>query len=470
MSWVLFFSITFITKVHTIDLYSPWIISAGPTFNAYKYNVLQHLTSISPYFESISDGLNPDPPQGCKVNKAVYLVRHGSIYVNDNDYFLTIEPFLQRLKNSSYYVDFSNSTELAFLTHWTSYILNSKEQIEKLAKLGFVESFNFGARLAHRYPHLLPVKKDASFKVWGSSANRTLRSAEALFAGLYAGHETIGNVVSILEGRDQGANTLTPRRTCPIFNTSHAFKLSDEWLKYYTVPIIARLNAKGSGFQFTPKDVLAMQELCGYETIIRGSSAFCEIFTSEEWLSFEYYEDIKYYYELGYGNTKSVSLGMPWVVATGNLLNQTDVNDQHLYISIVHRQMPPFVVTALGLYNDSEYTSPTNINHTLPLNEINNRRAWKTSRFLTFMGNIALERLDCASAAYTGSFVRVLVNSAPEPLPGCRSGPSFSCPLKQYMDYVKRRSDSYEAFTKACGLENRNAAETLSFFVNEKVV
>ena len=37
-----------------------------------------------------------------------------------------------------------------------------------------------------------------------------------------------------------------------------------------------------------------MFELCGYETVIRGSSPFCslDLFTPNEWLGFEYMNDV----------------------------------------------------------------------------------------------------------------------------------------------------------------------------------
>ncbi|CAF4621993.1 unnamed protein product, partial [Rotaria socialis] len=79
-----------------IDLHSPWTMSAGSTYGSYKFNVLQHLTGISPYFESNSEGLNPDPPQDCVIDKVAYLIRHGAIYVNEYDYVSTIQPFLER--------------------------------------------------------------------------------------------------------------------------------------------------------------------------------------------------------------------------------------------------------------------------------------------------------------------------------------------------------------------------------------
>ena len=47
-----------------------------------------------------------------------------------------------------------------------------------------------------------------------------------------------------------------------------------------------------------------MQQLCGYETVIRGSSSFCRLFTAKEWLSCEYY------YEIGYEKFLSSYLGI----------------------------------------------------------------------------------------------------------------------------------------------------------------
>ncbi|CAF2059459.1 unnamed protein product [Rotaria magnacalcarata] len=470
MSPLLLLLISFIIKACAIDLHSPWTMSAGSTYGSYKFNVLHHLTGISPYFESNSEGLNPDPPQDCTIDRVAYLLRHGALYVNEYDYVSIIEPFLQRLKNASNYVKFSESTDLSFLTHWTSPVSNSREQIAKLSKLGYLEAFSLGTRLAYRYPNLMPTAKDTSFKVWGSNANRTKHSAEALFAGLFAGHETIGKMVNVSENSDRGADTLTPTRSCPNFDVSKGTRQADVWLKNYAVPIIARLNAKVPGFHFSAHDVMAMQELCGYETIIRGSSLFCGIFTSEEWLSFEYYFDIKYYYELGYGNDLSPTLGMPWLVATSDLLAHAKANNQRLYISVAHRQIPPLILTALGLFNDSEYLGTSNVNPVLPLDKINYQRAWKTSSFISFLSQIALERLNCKSTAYNGSYVRILVNSVPKPLPGCVSGPSDSCPLKQFTDYVKQRHKQYEDFTKACGVKNKNVPDAMTFFVKEQTV
>lgn len=44
---------------------------------------------------------------------------------------------------------------------------------------------------------------------------------------------------------------------------------------------------------------MALCDSTGYETAIRGSSKLCEVFTEEEWLEFEYGQDLYYYHMLG---------------------------------------------------------------------------------------------------------------------------------------------------------------------------
>lgn len=91
----------------------------------------------------------------------------------------------------------------------------------------------------------------------------------------------------------------------------------------------------------------------------------------------------------------------------------------------------------------------------MPTTHINYERAWKTSQILPFLANVALERLSCsataggnATASQTNAaevtaqggeaeaYVRVLVNQAPVPLPGCSEGPGASCPLASFTTFV----------------------------------
>jgi acid phosphatase len=65
-----------------------------------------------------------------------------------------------------------------------------------------------------------------------------------------------------------------------------------------------------------------MQLLCGFETIAKGSSPWCDVFTKDEWEGFEYARDIIHYYRAGPGNPYSASMGWLWLNVTANLLRE----------------------------------------------------------------------------------------------------------------------------------------------------
>jgi hypothetical protein len=43
---------------------------------------------------------------------------------------------------------------------------------------------------------------------------------------------------------------------------------------------------------FTATDIIAMLQLCSYETQALGYSAFCGLFSEEDFLNYEYYFDL----------------------------------------------------------------------------------------------------------------------------------------------------------------------------------
>lgn len=159
---------------------------------------------------------------------------------------------------------------------------------------------------------------------------------------------------------------------------------------------------------------------------------------------------------------------MPWLNATTGLLAASN-SSQPLWFSFTHREEPPFVLAALNLFNNSAYTPSSNANDTMPTSEINFSRAWKTSDILPFLGHIALERLECEPpipSFTTNSYIRVLVNSAPIPIPGCQNGPGASCSLGDFVNYVQERNAVYGDFVGKCGIDNTNgnATNTLQIY------
>lgn len=60
------------------------------------------------------------------------------------------------------------------------------------------------------------------------------------------------------------------------------------WTAIYLNKTTARLQRFVRGVDLTTTDTYAMQSLCAYETVALGFSAFCGLFTEQEWKGYEY--------------------------------------------------------------------------------------------------------------------------------------------------------------------------------------
>ncbi|TQV90621.1 repressible acid phosphatase [Cordyceps javanica] len=441
-------------------------VSASALYSTYDFEPLHHLSGIAPYFEPQDPPASPEAPPGCAAARAAYLVRHAAIYANDFDYEEYIEGFVDKLANAT--VDWTRVPELSFLAGWSAPV--SDAEVSLLTRVGRLEATQLGVDLNFRYPNLSVPRQ-----VWTSSASRTLQSARSLARGLERDEGSI-EVRSVYESKEAGADSLTPYKACPAYSSSAGSDQSDEFTKRFTKPIIARLKKAASGFNFTANDIFGMQQLCGYETVIRGKSPFCslDLFGPDDWLAWEYSEDVRYHYNVGYGSNVAGYNGLPWLKATGDLLmrdvknssNDSSSRVDDLLVSFTHREMPPMVIVAMGLFNNSEFGGAPNVNDTMPTDRINFRRAWKSSNILPFLGNIAIERLECrGSHGYDdGDFYRVLVNSSPQPLPSCNDGPGTSCSRDAFGKYLEERADMFTGFTEHCNATYKNSTDVMTLY------
>jgi len=157
-----------------------------------------------------------------------------------------------------------------------------------LTRTGTSEAANLGVQIAQRYPGL-----NIPNKIWASTAERTLKTAQYFTTGLAINASDI-QITQVPEGKGEGANSLTPYSSCPNYSSSAGTEQAETFQDVYSRPIIARFNAQASAFNFTKYDVYAMSLLCGYETVIRGSSPFCglDVLNPNDWLGWEYVNDI----------------------------------------------------------------------------------------------------------------------------------------------------------------------------------
>lgn len=202
------------TSLLTVALCATRVLSHSP--NQYYFDPIQHLAGVTPPFDILDPPLDPTPPQGCNVTRAAYLVRHAAIFANDFDYETYIEPFVQKLGNTS--VDWTKVPVLNFLATWQNPITDAEQ--EMLTRSGKLEASRLGVDVAQRYQKLRTPKK-----IWTSTAERTVKSAKSFSSGI-ADDASDVRVVEISEGEEEGASSLTPYKSCPAYSSSAGSKQS----------------------------------------------------------------------------------------------------------------------------------------------------------------------------------------------------------------------------------------------------
>ena len=178
-----------------------------------------------------------------------------------------------------------------------------------LTTVGTLSSFSTGVRLRTRYQHLLErtsLEKTPT-KFWASDSNRVIETAKHFAAGFFGIDYDIANkaiLQVISEHSSLGADTLTPGRTClankkdEMEGQRKGYRLLNEYRASY-MPAIRERLAKQTDMYFEDHEIYAMQEMCGFEITVRGRSDWCDVFTQDEFLSFEYARDLLHYYRAG---------------------------------------------------------------------------------------------------------------------------------------------------------------------------
>ncbi|KAL4805869.1 histidine phosphatase superfamily [Aspergillus unguis] len=423
------------------------------------WNIHHHLGGYGPWIEKIDGPIQGiEPPAECHVEQVHMMARHGERYPTRSAGNRQLG-LLNRIKEANVVLNGS----LSFLNDWQYFTRNPEEDFDQLTRTGpysgTLGAFTTGTRLLTRYRHLLPSASKLRF--WASDSRRVIETAQYFAAGLLGlDWESSGKaeLEIIPETFEQRANTLTPGDTCLLYlqdtvnGHDKGMNMLAQFQQAYAPAIADRLISEEGNSAlgtFTNPEIFSMQEMCGFETLVRGSSPWCDVFNREDWENFEYARDLVHYYRAGPGNPYAGAMGWLWLNATAGIL-QSGPKAGTLFFSFVHDgDIAPFL-EALDIMKDSKYDPD------LPTTHRATDRVWRTSSVLPMGGRIILERMNCA-ANYTDKdgkpFVRININDRNVPLPYCSSGPGSSCPLDEFLAHVARRGTEVGVFEEVCGLD-----------------
>ena len=166
-----------------------------------------------------------------------------------------------------------------------------------------------------------------NIRFWASDSQRVIDTARYFGAGFFGlDWQNTTTLQVIPETADRGGDTLTPGDTCLLYvedqeeGHDKGYGMLNAFRATYLNATRQRLLKQNPGIEFTDDEVYAMQEMCGFETTVRGTSSWCDVFTREEFLGFEYARDLLHYYRAGPGTKYGAVMGWLWLNATMNLM------------------------------------------------------------------------------------------------------------------------------------------------------
>ncbi|KAF2770494.1 phosphoglycerate mutase-like protein [Teratosphaeria nubilosa] len=267
-----------------------------PIQGANGQNIYHQMGQLSHYFPN-PDGFGVDEyslPAGAEIVQLNMLSRHGARYPTTGAGATTLAAkILNHTTGVSGYNQTNFTGSLDFLNKWT-YKLGA----EILTPVGKQELFDSGTLHQYLYGHLYP-NNGTKILARTTSQDRMLKSAEYFMAGFF-GLDWTQNatlVVAIEATTGIWNNSLAGYDNCNNSNTgvsAGGTNATNQWASIYLANATSRLAAMAPDFNWTVTDSHNAQSLCAYETVALGYSAFCGLFTWDEWEGYEYSVDINF--------------------------------------------------------------------------------------------------------------------------------------------------------------------------------
>jgi len=391
---------------------------------------------------NISDAV---PPQ-CSITFAQILSRHGArdpTASKTAQYNATIQKIHANVRNFT--------GQYAFLSSYT-YTLGA----DQLTTFGQQELVNSGEKYYQRYEqladHLTPfVRSSSEARVVESAQNWTQGFHSAKLADARSRHRDSAYPypIVVIDEADGSNNTLN-HDLCNVFENGPDSKIASHaqaiWTSVFIPPIQARLNAALPGANLSATDTINMMDLCPFNTVASPTgtvSAFCALFTENEWHQYGYYETLNKYYGYSYGNPLGPTQGVGFANELIARLTDQPVHDQsstnhtlddspvtfplrrQLYADFSHDNDMTAIFSALGLYNGTAPLPNTTVVEAPQANGYS--AAWT----VPFAARAYFEKMSCRG--HGEELVRVIVNDRVLPLTQCGGDRLGRCTLSSFV-------------------------------------
>ncbi|GAA6014183.1 hypothetical protein JCM11491_004131 [Sporobolomyces phaffii] len=428
-------------------------------------DIAEYWGNLSPAYSVSSSkyGLDTATPSlakdNCSITQVHLYFRHGARYPTTGS---APSAFAAKLHNASV-AGFSASGNLSFLNDWT-YKLGA----ELLTPFGRQQDFMLGVQARQEYGALLNnFTESGTLPVWRTQSQDRMVKTMLNFAGGFFGIPEYQDSVNIEIGVEAKGvvNSGAPYDTCKNADLAYGSvgsKAATQFVQPYFNQTAKRLGESATGFNFTSTDVIAMLQLCAYETVALGYSSFCPLFTNEEFRVFEQYYDISFYGNNFLGSPVAAAQGLGYLQELVSRLNHTLISnfsmeanqtldgnnktfplDQSIYADAAHEVSIADALAALNLTALAKSGPPST-------SSLDSNHTFIASQVVPFATALQIQVAECKDLTPTKQ-IRFILNDAVIPLTykGCGDNANGFCAYDTVLQALIARIDEID-FDHAC--------------------
>ncbi|OAD60200.1 Multiple inositol polyphosphate phosphatase 1 [Eufriesea mexicana] len=260
------------------------------------------------------------PPEylGCIPEKIWLILRHGTRYPGRKYISSIIEklPELQKIILYNYEGNKTQFTEedAALFKQWK--ITFNKDDVMNLTEEGELEMIDLAERYQSRFPTIMSeIYNNQIYKFKYTATQRTEESAKYFATGLFGRYNSYQVQYPQAEHKDP---VLRFYKHCQRWRSEVDKNLNSqiEKQKFLKSEIYKKMLANVSirtGYQVDYENVYLMYLMCGFETAWERNfdSPWCKIFSLHDFKVLEFADDLKYYWNDGYGYKLSYEQACP---------------------------------------------------------------------------------------------------------------------------------------------------------------
>lgn len=421
-------------------------------------DILHYLGGVSPYIPMKNKRfIDKDLPETCKLNSVQLLQRHGSRYPTKgaNKSFKALYDAINAFKGSlNGSLSFFNDKSYKY------FVTDPATQLEQLTKFnnskpnkytGEIMAREFGYDFYTKYGHL--VSENDTLTLFASNSTRVKDTAKFFGEGFVQNTNMDFEVLVISDDATQGANTLTPYKSCNTYDSDYNDDLVASFFTNRTdmlTTIKQRILKENPALNLSTANIKSIYNYCTYELNVNGYSDMCNLLKKDEFTMFDYEASLEHYYSYMNGNVNSSAVASVLLNTSIELLTKS--NGNKLNLAWTHdTDLNNFF--SLALFNSTKLMPIENIDFDYPFSR---------NDFTPMGANVILEDYQCNNETY----VRYIINDSVYPLDDCNDGPGYGCSLDNFIARAEKLMDGLD-FASQCQLDSSYPQE-LTFWWDYK--